>query len=97
MLFLGNSRMGIGLLVLWGSMAVIRQIAEPKIIGESIGLPPLVMLIAMYVGLELFELVGVILGPFAALVITAFCRARIERARAVRGDNGTEKIYPDRK
>lgn len=48
---------------------VVREILEPKLIGNRIGIKPLYTLIAMYVGLKLFNIAGFILGPIGLLII----------------------------
>lgn len=63
---LGKTGMGIGLLVLWGVCALVRQLLEPKLIGGGLGLHPLVSLVAMYAGLRLFGVAGMILAPLGA-------------------------------
>ena len=65
----GQVRVGTGLLILAGVVTLTRQIAEPKIVGKSLGLHPLVALFAMYAGLELFGAVGLVLGPCACIVV----------------------------
>ena len=67
---MGKTGEGIGILVVYIIITVVRNILEPKIIGERIGLFPLVTLISMYVGLELFGLFGLILLPLTIVVIT---------------------------
>lgn len=62
-LLLGEIKLGIGLLVLYAVSSVIRQILEPKLIGEGLGLHPLLSLVAMYAGLRLFGVWGMILAP----------------------------------
>ena len=59
--------MGFGLLILWAVITVVRQVTEPHIVGETIGLHPLLTLISMYVGFRLFSIPGMLLAP--ALVI----------------------------
>jgi sporulation integral membrane protein YtvI len=68
MLITGNQFMGVGLLVLWAIVSVIRQFAEPKIIGRSFGVSPLLTLLAMYSGLRLFGIAGMIVAPAALMV-----------------------------
>lgn len=68
-LFTGNVPLAIGLLVLWAIGFIIRQFLEPKIIGKQIGLHPLVTLISIYVGLSIFGLIGVFVGPISLIVI----------------------------
>lgn len=54
----GNIPMGIGLLILYGVITVIRNVIEPKFVGDDLGLHPLATLFAMLVGLELFGVLG---------------------------------------
>jgi sporulation integral membrane protein YtvI len=63
---LGEVKLGVGLLVLYGVSTVIRQVLEPKLIGEGLGLHPLLSLISMYAGLRLFGVWGMILAPLIA-------------------------------
>lgn len=65
-LLMGEVKLGIGLLVLYAVTSVVRQILEPKLIGEGLGLHPLLSLGAMYAGLRLFGVWGMILAPLVA-------------------------------
>jgi predicted PurR-regulated permease PerM len=73
----GNVRVGAGLLILAGVVTLTRQIAEPKIVGKSLGLHPLVALFAMYAGLKLFGAAGLVLGPCAAIVVRSALKSDI--------------------
>lgn len=68
----GNVFQGVGLLILYGLITVIRQIAEPHLVGKSLGLHPILMLVSFYAGWKLFGVAGVFLGPALALLIKAF-------------------------
>jgi sporulation integral membrane protein YtvI len=72
MLFTGSSGFGIGLLILYGIIVVVRQILEPKVVGENIGLHPLTTLVSLYLGYTLFGFWGLILGPAVVIVGKAF-------------------------
>ncbi|MCK0470630.1 sporulation integral membrane protein YtvI [Halalkalibacter sp. APA_J-10(15)] len=72
-LFAGNVSMGTQLLVLAAILLVIRRTVEPKVMGQQIGLSPLATLIAMYIGLMLFGVLGFIIGP---LIVIAFTSAK---------------------
>ena len=50
---------------------LIREVLEPKLLGDKIGLKPIVMLMAIYVGLQLFGGFGFLLGPFGLILILA--------------------------
>ena len=60
---------GIGLLIIYLIVIIVRQITEPKIVAGSLGLHPLITLIAMYAGLKVFGIFGMIVGPVIALAI----------------------------
>ena len=66
---IGNERTGISLLILYLIVLVVRQLMEPKILSQQIGLHPLVTLTAMYTGLRLFGVAGMIFGPITVLVL----------------------------
>ena len=75
-LITGATWRGVGLLILYAVITVIRQIAEPHLVGKSLGLHPILMLIAFYVGLKLFGFAGIFIGPLLALLgKTAFAYA----------------------
>lgn len=65
----GNIGMGIGLLVLYAVVTVIRQIVEPKLVSNQLGLPPFVTLIAMYLGLKIIGVLGVFILPIIAIML----------------------------
>ncbi len=69
-LLLGEYRLGVGLLILYGICTLLRQLMEPRFIGRGLGLHPLASLIAMYAGLRFFGVAGMLLLPllFAALI-----------------------------
>ena len=68
-LALGKTGRAIGILVIFVVITIVRNVIEPKIIGERIGLFPLVTLISMYVGLKLFGIYGMLLLPLAIVVL----------------------------
>ncbi len=74
-LFLGSKALGISLLVLYGFISIVRQILEPKITGDNIGLHPLATLLSMYVGLQLGGMAGLFLGPVLLVIVLAVNRA----------------------
>lgn len=76
LLLLGNHTVGIGLLILYGVLTIVRQIAEPHIVGESLGIHPLASLLCIVFGLQLFGVIGMILGPAAAVAIKEFLESR---------------------
>ncbi|MGN1121931.1 MAG: sporulation integral membrane protein YtvI, partial [Eubacteriales bacterium] len=68
-LLTGNFKTGLCILVLYVIITVIRQIAEPKILGSSVGMHSLITLMSMYFGLRLWGIGGLFLFPFAVIII----------------------------
>ena len=60
---------GWGILILYGITLLARQICEPKILGKTFGIHPLLAIFSIYVGMKIFGVVGLILGPFVAIFI----------------------------
>lgn len=65
----GDTKNGISIIALYIIITVIRQIAEPKIIGSSLGLHPLLTLISMYFGIKLAGVSGLFIFPFVTIII----------------------------
>lgn len=63
---LGNTPLGVGLLILYAVVTVVRQFVEPKIVGDQLGLNPLVALISIYLGYIWFGVAGMLLIPITA-------------------------------
>ena len=64
----GDTKSGVGLLIVYAVITVVRQILEPRIVGKYIGLPPLASLASMYIGLKLIGFWGLFLFPVGALL-----------------------------
>ena len=63
-----NYYLGFGLLILYGAITVLRQIFEPRLVGKSLGLSPLLTLFVTWAGWQLLGFWGMLLAPFAALL-----------------------------
>ena len=68
-LIFGNFGMGIGLLVIYAVITVIRQIIEPKLVANQAGLPAIVTIMAMFLGARIFGAFGIILLPFTVIIL----------------------------
>ncbi len=76
----GNPFRGIGLLVLYVIITVVRQIVEPHLVGKCLGLHPILMLVAFYAGVKLFGFPGLFVGPLLAVALKLFFDRQKERA-----------------
>ena len=68
-LFLGRYERAVAIIVIWGLLAVFRRVAEPKVVGDQTGLSPILSLISIYIGMRLYGVLGMILGPILLLVV----------------------------
>lgn len=66
----GNIGGGIGLIVLFLVNEVVRQFSEPKIVGKSLNIHPLLTLLLLYLGYSLFGISGLILIPVIIAVLS---------------------------
>jgi sporulation integral membrane protein YtvI len=64
----GDIRQAIGLLALYGVITITRQALEPKILGEQIGIHPLLSLMSVFIGYKIFGFSGIIIGPAIVMV-----------------------------
>ncbi|MCR5618332.1 MAG: AI-2E family transporter [Clostridiales bacterium] len=65
----GNIRGAVIILIGMIIMTVIRRIIEPLILGKSMKLHPLLMLVAMVIGVYLWGAVGFLLGPAVMIIV----------------------------
>ncbi|WP_053982602.1 sporulation integral membrane protein YtvI [Niameybacter massiliensis] len=65
----GNVVLAIGLIAIYGIIAVMRQIMEPKVLSTQIGVYALVTVMAMYIGFKVIGVFGLIIGPIIAVML----------------------------
>ena len=85
----GDIKLAIGLIALYAIIIVTRQILEPKIVSNQIGIHPIFTLIAMYTGFKLTGVVGLFIGPILLIILKNVFGNLI--------DNGVFKTILDRK
>ena len=69
--------LAVGIVVLYLVILVVRNMVEPRIVGKQIGLHPLATLAALFLGLKLFGLVGLVAFPVALTVLVNFGREEL--------------------
>ncbi|HZK52709.1 MAG TPA: sporulation integral membrane protein YtvI [Desulfosporosinus sp.] len=75
----GHSLLAIELILLTTGITIVRHIIEPKILGDNVGLDPLLVLISMYIGLASTGVIGLLLGPFILIAYQALHKAGVFR------------------
>ena len=68
-LFTRHIGMGIGLIVLYVVITVVRQVIEPKIVSSNVDVHPVITLMSMYLGIQIFGVLGVFILPITVVVI----------------------------
>lgn len=69
----GEYKMAVALIVLYGVTQLVRQIIQPKLLGDSIGMNPFATLFFMYLGYLVAGVLGMILAvPFAMIIINLY-------------------------
>ncbi|MET3290963.1 UNVERIFIED_CONTAM: sporulation integral membrane protein YtvI [Brevibacillus sp. OAP136] len=79
MFFKGNYSLVIGLSILYAVVLIVRQIIEPKVVAENVGLDPLLTLVALFIGYSLFGFLGLIVGPVSLVLINALFKACVHK------------------
>lgn len=77
-LLLGNTRQGISLALLWLITLFVRQLIEPKVVGNQIGIHPLFTLFGMYLGLQFAGVFGLFLGPICVVIVKQILDAALK-------------------
>lgn len=70
-------KLGIGLIVIYLAVMLVRRFAEPKLVSTGLGLHPIPALMSMYVGYKTMSIGGLILGPIILMLIISFYKADI--------------------
>lgn len=75
---LGDTNTGIGMMVTYVCVVVVRQVAEPRIVGKNLGLYPLATMMAMFAG---FQLTGNVLGLLLGPILLNVCKVVLQADR----------------
>lgn len=69
----GDYSMAIALIVLYVVTQVVRQVIQPKLVGDSIGMDPLATLIFMFIGFKFSGVIGMIIAvPIGMILINLY-------------------------
>lgn len=74
---IGDVGAGIGLFILWAVLCVVRQIIEPKIVGNSVGMHPFLTLFAMLAGNFIYGGIGILLLPVTIALLQSLNAAEV--------------------
>lgn len=74
---MGNISFATGLLILYVIIIGSRQIFQAKIIGQNLGIDPLLTLVSIYLGIEIFGFMGLFIGPLVVVIMRALIHSGI--------------------
>lgn len=70
----GNYFRAIGLFTIYLICQIIKQVLQPKMVGDSIGVSPLSTLVFLYIGYRLYGVIGMIIGVPVGMVLVNLYR-----------------------
>lgn len=73
----GDHKMAIGLLIIYAVSQLVRQLIQPKLLGDSIGLNPFATLFFMYIGYQWGSVLGMIVAVPIAMIIINLSKAGV--------------------
>lgn len=100
-LLTGEFRMALSLMIIWGVTQLLRQIIQPKFVGDSIGLPPVPTLFLLYIGYKVGSVAGMILAvPVGIVVLRMYEAGLFETTRdslrlLIHGFNRFRRLQPE--
>jgi sporulation integral membrane protein YtvI len=70
----GNYGMAIGLLIVYAITQIVRQLIQPKLLGDSMGLNPMLTLVLLFIGFKVKGIGGMILAVPVGIVFIEICK-----------------------
>lgn len=71
----GDYKLAVGLLIIWGAGQLARQLIQPKIVGDSVGLPALPTIVLLYIGYKVGSVGGMILAVPVGIILVNMYQA----------------------
>lgn len=76
----GDTLRAVGLLGIYGVVALLRSVLEPRLVGKQLGLDPLTTLLAIYAGYRFWGLLGMVFAPVLAALVVQILSAPEKKA-----------------
>lgn len=96
-----NYKMAVGLLIVWCVGQLVRQMIQPKIVGDSMGMDAIPTLFLLFIGYKTAGVLGMILAvPIGIIVVNLYEEGVFDTTRQsiqilAAGFNGFRKIRPE--
>lgn len=73
----GDYQMAVGLLIIYAASQLIRQLIQPKMVGDSMGLKPLPTLLFLFIGYRVEGVIGMIVAVPLGMILINLYRAGV--------------------
>ena len=70
-----NYKLAIGMMIVWAVSQVVRQLIQPKLLGDSVGMHPIPTLFLLYIGFRLGGALGLIVAVPIGMIIENLYKA----------------------
>ena len=96
---LGDIKLGIALIIIYLFVLSVRQMLEPKLVSQNLGVHPLITLISMYSGFKIFGVIGFLIGPIVMIILKNVFSKELEVGffRDIFGDISDDKTLKNSK
>lgn len=72
----GEHLQAIGILVIYAAALITRTTLEPRLVGQQLGMDPLLILLLLYVGFRLFGVLGMVAAPIVGAMVKSVISAK---------------------
>lgn len=82
----GDVGLGIGYVVVYLAVVLLRRMLEPKLVSDKLGFNPIITLLSMYIGYKWWGMIGMLIGPILLIMLMSLYRVGLFRGliRAVK-------------
>ena len=94
-LITGNFLLAGELIVIYIIVTIVRNIIEPKIVGQQLGLHPIVTLFCIFIGLRLMGVIGMFAVPITVQIIVRLNKSGTLHFLKLPGKSGKAKPKPE--
>ena len=96
---LSDIKLGVALIIIYLFVLSVRQMMEPKLVSQNLGVHPLITLISMYSGFKIFGVIGFLIGPVVMIILKNVFSKELEVGffRDIFGDTADNKSSNNKK
>lgn len=81
--FTDDISIGVGLVILYLVISIVKNFSEPKIIGNKTGVNPLFTLVSMFVGIKVAGIAGLFIFPLVLIVVIEYYKIQLKNGNEI--------------